>query len=103
MRPTTSRALDPFGLQRAAVGDEVARDAFLGADLAQAVGIGAILRADHEDHVDQLGEVAHRRLAVLRRVADVARLGADDVGELAAAAPAMMPLVSSTTSVVCVT
>ena len=83
VRPTTSASLHPFGLQLAAVRDQVARDAFLGADLAQPVGIGGVLRADHQDHVDQLGEVAHGRLAVLRRVADVARLGPDDVGELA--------------------
>ena len=81
VRPTDFGALDPFGLQLAAVRDQIARNAFLGADLAQPVGIGTVLRADHQDHVDELGEFAHRRLAVLRRVADVARLGADDVGE----------------------
>ena len=70
------------GIELAAVGDQIARDAFLAADLAQAVGVGAVGGADDQDDVDELGELAHRGLAVLRRVADVARLRADDVAEL---------------------
>ena len=38
---------------------------------AQPVGIGAVRRADHEDHVDKLGEFLDGILAVLRRITDV--------------------------------
>ena len=79
--PTTSASSHPFRLQLAAVGNQIARDAGLGADLAQAVGIRAVLRADHQDDIDLLAEFAHRGLAILRGVADVLGLGTDDIGE----------------------
>ena len=47
-------------------------------------------------------QLAHGGLAVLRRVADVARIGADDLVKRRCSA-SMMPRVSSTDSVVCVT
>ena len=74
-------ALHPFGLQFAAVIDQIGRHAFLDADLAQAVGIGAVGRAHHQDHIGDLGQLAHRGLAVLGGIADVAGFRADDVAE----------------------
>ena len=75
------RAVEPFRLHFAAVGDEIAGRAGLVADLAQPVGIGTVLGADHQNNVHQRREFAHRGLAVLRGVADVARFRADDVGK----------------------
>ena len=101
--PTVSAPLNQSGFDLAAVGDQIARRAVLLADLAQAVGVGAVLGADHEDNVDQLGEFAHRGLPVLRRVADVARLRPDDVGEAAMQRRDDAARVVDADSVVCVT
>ncbi|KOS92276.1 hypothetical protein DM53_4518 [Burkholderia mallei] len=76
-----ARVREPFGADFRAVRDEIARHAAFGADLAQPVRVRAVRRADDEQHVDLFAQLAHRRLAVLRRVADVARVRADDVGE----------------------
>ena len=95
--------LQPFRIKLAAVGDQIARNADLGADLAQPVGIGTVGGADHQDNVDQLAQVPHRGLAVLRRIADIPGVRALDIGETRLSSAAMMSLVSSTLSVVCVT
>src|SRR5262249_61886509 len=42
------RVLDPFRRKLAAVGNEIARNAGLGADLAQPLGIGTYLGADDD-------------------------------------------------------
>ena len=52
--------LDPFRHELAAVGDEIARNAGLRADLAQAIGIGTVLGADHQDHIDVMAQFPHR-------------------------------------------
>ncbi len=53
----------------------------LGGDLAQAVGIRAVRGADDEDDVDDFRQFAGGTLTVLRRVADVLGVGADDRGK----------------------
>ena len=81
VKPDYLNTFEPCRVHLAAVCDKIARHAgFLG-DLAQAVGIRAVFRADDEDQIGDAGKVAHRALAVLRGVADVARLRPDDVGE----------------------
>jgi len=77
--PDRFRVLDPFRRKLAAVGNEIARNAGLGADLAQPIGIGTILGADDENHIDVMTEFPHRRLPVLGGVADVSDLRPDDV------------------------
>jgi hypothetical protein len=59
----------------------------LAGDFAQAVGIGRIGRADHDDQIAIGGEFFHCILAILRGVADVVLLRAADVGEARASAP----------------
>src|SRR5204862_766575 len=76
-------ALEPFGIQLAAVGDEIARYALLAPDLTQAIRIGTVGSPHDQHQVYELAQFAHRRLTVLRGVADVARFRADDVAELA--------------------
>ena len=71
----------PLRLELARIGNQVARLAGFDADLAQSVGVGAVPRADDEDHVGELRELAHRALAILRRITDVADVGPDDVDE----------------------
>ena len=75
--------LDPCSIELAAVREQVARHAGFDADLAQPIGIGAVLGADHQDHVGDLGQLAHGRLAVLGRIADVIDVRTHDVGEAA--------------------
>ena len=70
-----------FGRKLGAVRDQKARNPDLLADLAQAVGVRAVLGADHQQHIDVVAELAHRRLAVLRSIADVAGVRADNVIE----------------------
>ena len=71
VRPTAVYAHEPGRIELAAVGDQVARHAFLEADLAQPVGIGAVLGADHQQQIDDIAKLAHGRLAVLGGIADV--------------------------------
>src|SRR5215469_4301517 len=73
--------LEPVRIELAAVGDQIARRAGFFADFAQPVGVRTVLGADHQDDVDKLAQLANRGLAILRRVADVARLRSDDIGE----------------------
>src|SRR5262245_58191710 len=73
------RTLDPLGCKLAAVGDEIARNAGLRADFAQPIGIGTILGANYQDHIDVMAQFPHRRLAILRGVADVSDLRSNDV------------------------
>ena len=61
--------------------DEIARHASSAADFLQTVGVGAVGGADDEQQVDALQQVGDGVLAVLRRVADVARVLANDRGE----------------------
>jgi hypothetical protein len=75
------RVAEPIRLNLAAVGDQVARRAGFLAYLAQAVGIGTVLGANHQDNVDKRTKFTHRRLPVLGRVANVARLRSDNIGE----------------------
>lgn len=65
------RILQPFRIELAAVGNQITRDAGLGADFAKPVRIRAIGSAHHQDHVDQLAQVPYRRLSVLCRIADI--------------------------------
>src|SRR5919204_795687 len=60
---------DPLGRKLAAIGDEIAWNARLRADFAQPIGIGTILGADDQNHIDVIAEFPHRRLAVLWRIA----------------------------------
>src|SRR6266511_4095249 len=60
-------------------GEEIARNAGLGADFPQPIGVGTVLRTDHENHINVMTEFPHRRLPVLGGVADVSDLGSDDV------------------------
>src|SRR5262249_30516731 len=73
----------PVWIELAAVGDEIARPPLLAADLAQPVRVRAVLRADHQNHVDLLAQLAYRGLTILRRVADVAGFRTYKVAELA--------------------
>ena len=66
-------------MKLAAVGDEIARNAGLLADFAQSIGIGTILGPNHQDHIDVMAQFPHRRLAILRGVADVSDLRSNDV------------------------
>ena len=76
-----SDALDPARVERVGIGNEIGGHALLGGDLAQAVGVRAVGGADDEDDVDIERQLARGVLAVLRRVADVLGIGADDGGE----------------------
>jgi hypothetical protein len=67
---------EPFRIELAAVGDEVARHAGLGTDFAKPVGVGAIGGAHHQDNVHELAQVPYRRLTVLCRIADIPDVGA---------------------------
>src|ERR1700690_3323080 len=73
--------LHPFRLQFTAVGDKIARDAGLQPDLAQAIGIRAVFRTDHQNDVDLPAQLAHRRLAILRGVTNIPHFGPDDIAE----------------------
>ena len=84
--PTVLASLSQAGFELAAVGDQIARHADFGADLAQPVGIGAVRGADHQDDVDELAQVPHRRLPVLGCIADIAGIGALNVCETRRAA-----------------
>ena len=74
-------ALEPAEIESFGAFDQVARGPGGLADLAQAVGVRAVLRAHHQDQVDLASERAHRRLPVLRRVADVPGIGPHDPRE----------------------
>ena len=93
-------ALDPARVERVGIGDEIARHALLGGDLAQAVGVRAVGGADHQHDVDHHGQLARRALAVLRRVADVLGVRTDDRRESARSSASITARVSSTLSVV---
>src|SRR4029077_10213741 len=77
--PNGTFASEPLAIEFAAVCNEVARDAATSADLAQPVRVRAVGCANYEDEINDLAQLAHRSLAVLRRIADVARLRADNV------------------------
>ena len=74
-------AANPLRIQFAAVGDQIARNAFFATDLTQAIGIRTVLGADDEDDVRYLGQFSHRGLAILRRIADVFGVGSDNRGK----------------------
>jgi hypothetical protein len=82
--------------------DQVGARALLLRQLAQAVGIGTVDRTHHQHQVAIGGQLAHRVLPVLRRVADVVVARALQRRESAAASVAITSRVSSTDSVVCV-
>ena len=75
-------ALQPLLLDLGVVVDQVGGGAVLARHLDQAVGVGGVGRADHEDQVALAGQLLDRDLAVGRRVTDVVGLGADDRREL---------------------
>ncbi len=64
-------ALEPFRADVVLVVDQVGRRAHHAGDLHQPVRVRAVRRADDEQHVDLAGDGLHRRLPVLRRVADI--------------------------------
>ena len=74
-------AVEPRQIERFGAVDQMARRARRFADLAQAIRVRAVLRAHDQDQVDFPSERAHRRLAVLRGVADVPGVGPDDLRE----------------------
>ena len=49
-----ARVLDPVRVKLAAIRNQIARNPRFGPDFAQAIGIRAVLGADHQDHVDEL-------------------------------------------------
>ena len=73
----------PFRVDFAAVGDKVARNPDLVANLAQPVGVGAVAGAHDDDDVGDLAQLAHGSLSILCRVADVANIRTHDVAEAA--------------------
>src|SRR3546814_5252913 len=74
-------AFEPLRIDLVGAVDQVGLHAFALGQLAQAVGVGAVGRADHQYQVALRGELAHRVLAVLGGVADVVVLRALDRGE----------------------
>src|SRR6478736_837316 len=72
---------EPFMFELATIGYEVARNTLLRPDLAQAIRVRAVARTDDEDKFDQSRELAHRCLAVLSCIADVADLWTHHVFE----------------------
>ena len=72
--PTRLDSLEPALLDLAGVVDQVRLGAELAGHVDQAVRVGRVLRADHEDQVALLGELLDRELAVGRRVTDVVGL-----------------------------
>src|SRR5271165_2056771 len=76
-----AQAVEPVPADLATVRDEMGRDPHLGRNLAEPVRVRTVLRAYDQDHLDLLAQLAHRPLAILRRVADVFRLGAHEVAE----------------------
>src|SRR5215475_1927855 len=61
----------PVRIQFAPIGDQIAWDAGLGADLTQPVGVGTVGGSHHQDYIHQLPQVPYRRLPVLSRIADI--------------------------------
>src|SRR6185295_19454103 len=57
--PDAIHTSEPFRLHLAAVGNEIARDAALLADLAQTIGVRAVARADHDQEVNDLRQLAN--------------------------------------------
>ena len=76
--PTDAAPSSQLGSSALGIFDQIARHPAFGGDLAQPVRVRAVRRADDKDDIDDLGEFARRPLAVLRRVADVLGVGADD-------------------------
>ncbi len=76
--PTAVALFDPARVERASVFDQIAGHPAFGRDLAQPIRIRAVRRADNEDNIDNLCEFPRRSLAILRCVADVLGVGADD-------------------------
>ena len=72
---------DPRGIERIAVGDQIARNVAFRTDLPQPVGIRTVVGANHQNNVGDLAEFANGRLSILRRVADVPGFRSDDVGK----------------------
>src|SRR5215472_14228108 len=70
--------LDPGGVERSRVLDQITRHAALGGDLAEPVRVGTVRRADNQYNVDKIGEFPCRSLTILRCVANVLRVGSDD-------------------------
>jgi hypothetical protein len=76
-------ALDPGRVDLVGILDQVGVRAVPGRHLHQPVAVGGLRRADHDHHVGARGELLHRVLAVLRRVADVVLARELDPGEAA--------------------
>src|SRR5439155_2194755 len=64
--------------------DQCGFDAVALGNFDETIRIGRVLRADDENEVDIFGNLFDGVLAILRGVADVVALGADDLGELLA-------------------
>ena len=79
-------AVEPRLVELAGVVDQVRLGAAVAGDLDQALRVGRVARADHEHDVALARELAHRGLAVGRRVADVVGARADDRREALAQA-----------------
>ena len=73
-----TRVAHPIGVKFAAIGDQIARNARLGADLAQPIGVRAILGAHDQNHIDDPAKLPHRGLPILRGIADVSDVRTHD-------------------------
>src|SRR5262245_2538849 len=73
--------MQPLAPYFVSIGDQVGGDASFDADLTQAIGVRAVLRADDENNIYQLGQFEQGRLTVLCCIADILRAGPDNVLE----------------------
>ncbi len=74
-------ALEPGEIEHAGVLDEISGKPEILADLAQPVRVRGVVGPDDEEKVDLLAELDDGGLPVLRRIADVAGVWADDRGK----------------------
>src|SRR5262249_26690541 len=74
-------AIEPTRIERACILDQIARHAAFAGDLAKAIRVRAVWSADDEDDVDDPSQFARGSLTVLRRVANVFSVRADDRGK----------------------
>jgi len=81
--PMRAAPTSPVRADVADVVDQVSPGAGGLGHLYQPLGVRAVGGADDQQHVDVVHQALDRRLAVLRRVADVVARGTDDLGELA--------------------
>jgi len=79
-------AIEPRGINVRSRINQFGFDAAALGDFDEAIGIGTVLRANNEDQIHVLCDLFDGFLTILRGVADVVALGADDFGEFLAEA-----------------